>query len=67
MRKRLVNFLRGMGSVINLAPSPTREIEPLYRPSGTPEDAIREAWRKVGEHLAAAMDQEAMEQERRRR
>ena len=57
MGKHLANFLRGMGSILEIAPNPEREIivGPLYQRRGeTPEHAIYRTWSRVGDSLISA-------------
>ena len=56
MGKRIANILRGVGSVLDIAPNPNRKIsEPLYRHSGEPpERAIYRTWVHVGNSLIIA-------------
>jgi hypothetical protein len=56
MTRRLANFLRGIGSVLEIWPPSDREItRPLYtRASASPEDAIHQIWARVGDDLIAA-------------
>lgn len=54
---RFLNFLRGIGSVLEIAPDPARDmIEPLYRvdEDERPERAIYRSWEQVGNYLIAA-------------
>ena len=49
----LRSFIYGIGSVLNLFPSPLR---PLSKPVMTDEQAIRSDWEQVGQDLKEAMD-----------
>ena len=64
MTKRLYSFLRGMGSVLEIAPAPEREllIQPLYERPDSDEAAIQGYWWEVGSYLQQAMDSVDREQ-----
>lgn len=57
-RMRWGNFLRGMGSVLELWPPPGR-----YLPERSVEEAIQRAWERVGADLQAAITKVASENE----
>jgi len=56
MSKRFASFLRGMGSVLEIAPHPQRRVRaPLYRfRKEPPEHALYRTWERVGDDLIAA-------------
>lgn len=56
MGKRIANILRGMGSILEIAPHPDRAVSrPLYqREHETTERAIYRTWARVGDSLIAA-------------
>lgn len=55
----LRNFLRGLGSVLDIAPNPERKLprRPLYEPK-TPEQALYESWARVGQYLRSVSARE---------
>lgn len=56
MPKRIKCFMRGMGTILEIAPDPNRKVhEPLYRPVGSVEQELTSAWRAVGGHLRTAL------------
>ena len=66
MAKRLYYFLRGMGTVLDLAPDPRRQmIRPLYHAEEDerPELAIYRSWERVGNSLISASGMQLVEAE----
>lgn len=55
MATRLWHFLRGVGSVLVIAPAAHETAAPLYRPQPSVEDALRAHWQAVGDNLRGAM------------
>ena len=63
MGKHVRNILRGMGTVLEIAPDPHREtFTPLYRNRGeSAEHAIYRTWRSVGDCLIEASGMKLVE------
>lgn len=53
---RIRHYLRGVGSILELAPlsSPSRLVDYHYQPSV--EESLRDYWQDVGDHLRAAAE-----------
>ncbi len=56
LRRSLRNILIGMGSILDLCPAPRKELQ--FPPIKTDEEAIADAWQKVGDDLSVAMNKE---------
>ena len=68
-RRKLLAFIRGMGSVLDLWPRPSRyRFTPIRRDDETPEQAaarqMHEAWAEVGRALPSAWQQTVRESEK---
>lgn len=55
MATRILNFLRGVGSVLVIAPAANETAAPLYRQQPSVEDSLRSHWQAVGGYLRGAM------------
>ena len=68
MGKHIASFLRGVGSVLSIAPDPQREtIRPLYQHRGeSAEDALYRTWSRVGDSLIAASGMKQIGRSKRR-
>jgi hypothetical protein len=56
MAQRILYFMRGMGTILEIAPDPERKVhQPFYRPVGSVEEELADAWRAVGDQLRAAL------------
>ena len=63
MARYLLNLVKGMGTVLEIAPDSHRVVTlPLYDPPASPEEAIYEYWATVGDYLIAASEMIASEQ-----
>ncbi len=56
LRRLLRNMLIGMGSIFDLCPAPRRELQ--FPPIKTEEEAIADAWQKVGDDMRTVIDNE---------
>ncbi len=62
MERKTLNFVRGAGSTIQLAPLPFTPPKSLVIPRLSPSEMMTRAWRNVGRDIEKAMQNTANDQ-----
>ncbi len=51
MKRRHINIIQGIGSILDILPANSFERYERYIPSGTPYDRAEQTWKRVGTTL----------------